>query len=82
MYIFFRKELRCYEWNCIHIFHAKEKNYLFNDSLSCLSYLLFSRFFLAADTTGELWLSSDETEKNLKKVVAINGWTAHNEWLK
>ncbi|XP_078359624.1 uncharacterized protein LOC144644082 isoform X3 [Oculina patagonica] len=40
------------------------------------------RFFLAADTTGELWLSSDETEKNLKKVVAINGWTAHNEWLK
>lgn len=40
------------------------------------------RFFLAADTTGELWLSSDETEKNLKKIVAINGWTAHNEWLK
>ncbi|XP_027047022.1 uncharacterized protein LOC113674731 isoform X3 [Pocillopora damicornis] len=40
------------------------------------------RFFLAADTTGELWLSFDESEKNLKKIVAINGWTAHNEWLK
>ena len=58
------------------------KSIFFNDAVSCLSYLPFCRFFLAADTTGELWLSSDATEKNLKKVVAINGWTAHNEWLK
>ncbi|XP_032238898.2 uncharacterized protein LOC5513456 isoform X2 [Nematostella vectensis] len=40
------------------------------------------RFFLAADTTGELWLSADETEANLKKIVDIDGWTDHNEWLK
>ena len=40
------------------------------------------RFYLAADSTGELWISSDESETNLRKVVSITGWTDHNEWLK
>lgn len=33
------------------------------------------------DIIGELWLSFDELEKNLKKIVVINGWIVYNEWL-
>ena len=40
------------------------------------------RFYLAADSTGELWLSSDESEANVVKIVTLNGWTEHNRWLK
>ena len=45
-------------------------------------WLWLSRFYLAADSTGELWISSDESETNLRKLVSITGWTDHNEWLK
>ena len=44
--------------------------------------LPLNRFYLAADSTGELWISSDKSEANLRKMVSIKGWTDHNEWLK
>lgn len=56
--------------------------------LNILCYQTFNyitssfRFYLASDTTGELWLSSDESESNLVKIVTLNGWTDHNQWLK
>ncbi|XP_057314445.1 uncharacterized protein LOC130655679 isoform X2 [Hydractinia symbiolongicarpus] len=40
------------------------------------------RFYLAADNSGELWISSDESEANAVKIITLNGWTDHNEWLK
>eukprot|EP00795_Rhopilema_esculentum_P005038 gene5038-148_t len=40
------------------------------------------RFYLASDSTGELWLSSDDSENNLVKIITLNSWTDHNQWLK
>ncbi|XP_065639354.1 uncharacterized protein LOC100203426 isoform X10 [Hydra vulgaris] len=40
------------------------------------------RFYLATDSSGELWLSSDDSESNLVKLITLNGWTDHNQWLK
>lgn len=40
------------------------------------------RFYLSTDSSGELWISSDESESNLVKIVTLDGWTDHNQWLK
>lgn len=40
------------------------------------------RFYLATDSSGEFWISKDESETNLQKVITLNGWTDHNEWTK
>ena len=64
-------------------FDFKERLFVVDTQYRTLQkFICLSRFYLASDTTGELWLSSDESESNLVKIVTLNGWTDHNQWLK
>lgn len=38
------------------------------------------RFWLAADDGGELWLSSDASVDNLKKIASLTGFRPRNSW--
>jgi len=37
-------------------------------------------FYAAADDCGELWLSSDDTSKNLKLIASVSRWTHRNQF--
>jgi len=39
-------------------------------------------FYMATDSSGELWLSSNENSDSLKKLVTLDSWTDHNQWTK
>ncbi|HEU5146326.1 MAG TPA: Ig-like domain-containing protein, partial [Chryseosolibacter sp.] len=39
-------------------------------------------FFIASDDHSELWLSSDESEENKKKIAWVTGFTAPRQWTK
>ena len=36
--------------------------------------------FIASDDGGELWLSTDETEANLRPIAKVVGWSGPREW--
>jgi hypothetical protein len=38
------------------------------------------RFWIAADDSGELWLSTDEEPANAVLIAQANGWTGRQEW--
>ncbi|MEL6193559.1 MAG: PA14 domain-containing protein, partial [Bacteroidota bacterium] len=37
-------------------------------------------FYIASDDNGELWLSSDESTTNKRRIASVPGWTAYREW--
>jgi len=37
-------------------------------------------FYIATDDAGELWLSTDETPANAKKIAFVAGWAGANDW--
>ncbi|RDV16716.1 T9SS C-terminal target domain-containing protein [Pontibacter diazotrophicus] len=39
-------------------------------------------FFIAGDDNAELWLSTDESQANRKKIASVTGWTYSREWNK
>ncbi|MEM9933578.1 MAG: PA14 domain-containing protein [Bacteroidota bacterium] len=39
-------------------------------------------FYIASDDNGELWLSTDDTPANKRKIASVPGWTAPREWTK
>ncbi|RDV11985.1 T9SS C-terminal target domain-containing protein [Pontibacter diazotrophicus] len=39
-------------------------------------------FFIAGDDNAELWLSTDESPANRKKIASVTGWTYSREWNK
>ncbi|MGV3531941.1 MAG: lamin tail domain-containing protein [Chthoniobacteraceae bacterium] len=38
------------------------------------------QFWLATDDDGELWLSTDDTPANKRRIAYINGWVASRDW--
>ncbi len=37
-------------------------------------------FWIAADDTAELWLSTDDSSSNAKKIAEVPGWTENRQW--